>query len=57
MEKEFDKFKTFSRRGFIIGAAQVAVVAGLMTRLGYLQIVEGEKYNTLAERTALIFPY
>ena len=38
-----------TRRGLILGGAQVAIAAGLLGRLYYLQGVEGTQYNKLSE--------
>lgn len=43
----------FSRRAFIIGAAQGGVLLVLAGRLGWLQIVEGPKYQTLSEKNQI----
>lgn len=41
------------RRAFIIGAGQVAVLGVLGTRLGWLQLKENERYQTLSERNRI----
>lgn len=52
--------KTFTRRAFVIGAGQGLFLGILGTRLAWLQIAQGKKYKTLAERnrinTKLIAP-
>ena len=40
---------TFSRRMMLVGGAQVALGVGLITRLGYLSISQGEHYKLLSE--------
>ena len=49
LEKESDKAIGFSRRAFIIGAGQAGLLALLGGRLAWLQMVEGNRYKTLAE--------
>ena len=53
MERENDRFDTFSRRAIIIGLGQGAILGLLGTRLAWLQIAEGEKYKTLAENNRI----
>ncbi len=53
MEKDIDKYKVFTRRSFLIGAGQLAITAGLTARLGYLQLAEGERYKTLADKNRI----
>jgi penicillin-binding protein 2 len=40
---------SFSRRGFVLGAAQVGLCGVLAGRMAWLSIVENDKYNLLAE--------
>ncbi len=49
MERENDRFDTFSRRAIVIGLGQGVILGLLGGRLAWLQIAEGEKYKTLAE--------
>ena len=49
MERENDRFDTFSRRAVIIGVGQGIILSLLGGRLAWLQIAEGEKYKTLSE--------
>lgn len=53
MEHEANKYQTYSRRAFLIGAGQLALITGLAARMGYLQVIEGEKYHTLAEKNRI----
>ena len=53
MERENDRFDSFSRRALIIGAGQGLILASLAGRLAWLQIAEGEKYKTLAENNRI----
>ncbi len=43
------RFKTFSRRALLLGGGQVALLATLIGRMYYLQVVEADRYRTLAE--------
>ena len=40
---------TFTRRAFVVGAVQAALLAALGGRLAWLQIIDGPRYATLAE--------
>lgn len=53
LEKESDKERIFSRRAFVVGAAQGAFLAILGGRLAWLQVVEGSRYKTLAENNRI----
>lgn len=43
----------FTRRAFILGGLQVGILGVLGTRLAWLQVVEGQKYRTLAEQNRI----
>ncbi|MEM9469697.1 MAG: penicillin-binding protein 2 [Pseudomonadota bacterium] len=53
MNQTDDRSKSFTRRAFIVGAAQGAFLAVLGGRLAWLQLVEGQKYTTLAEKNRI----
>ncbi len=53
IEKESDRALSFSRRAFVIGAFQVGFLAVLGGRLAWLQVVEGNRYKTLAENNRI----
>lgn len=53
LEKESDKERIFTRRAFVVGAAQGAFLAILGGRLAWLQVVEGSRYKTLAENNRI----
>ena len=53
MDRDQDKFESFTRRAFIVGGLQAAALTTLGFRLGWLQIIEGEKYKTLAENNRI----
>jgi penicillin-binding protein 2 len=49
MAGDSERARLFSRRAVLIGGAQVGLFALLASRVYYLDVVEGEKYRTLAE--------
>ncbi|HAJ89570.1 MAG TPA: penicillin-binding protein 2 [Rhodospirillaceae bacterium] len=53
MERDQEKIDSFTRRAFIIGALQGCALTVLGARLAWLQVVEGEKYKTLAENNRI----
>ena len=53
MNRDMERYKEFSRRALIIGAGQAALFGVLATRLGYLQLVEQEKFQTLSDRNRI----
>lgn len=53
MERENDRFDSFSRRAVIIGIGQGVILSLLGGRLAWLQIAEGEKYKTLSENNRI----
>lgn len=46
---EQDRYRKFSRRAVVMGGAQLALFTTLGARMYYLQVVEAERYATLAE--------
>jgi len=53
MERDQEKLDSFTRRAFFIGALQGVALAALSLRLTWLQVVEGDKYKTLAENNRI----
>ena len=49
VHEEQTRFKTFSRRALLLGGGQSLLLATLVGRMYYLQVVESERYRTLAE--------
>ncbi|WP_420349583.1 penicillin-binding protein 2 [Pelagibius sp.] len=47
--EDVERHRAFSRRGLLLGGAQALLLAGLAGRMYYLQVVESERYKTLAE--------
>jgi len=44
-----ERQRSFSRRGLLLGGAQALMLAGLAGRMYYLQVIEADRYKTLAE--------
>lgn len=53
LEKDKDQASAFSRRAFIIGAGQAGILTLLGGRLAWLQMVEGQRYKTLADNNSI----
>lgn len=53
LDKDQDRAERFSRRAFVIGAVQGALLCVMGGRLAWLQISEGSKYKTMAERNRI----
>ncbi len=44
-----ERHRAFSRRGLLLGGTQALLLAGLAGRMYYLQVIEADRYKTLAE--------
>lgn len=53
MKKEEQRSKIFSRRAFVVGACQGALLAVLGGRLAWLQVAEGGRYKTLSDKNRI----
>lgn len=53
LEKDNDRAVSFARRAFIVGTFQAGILAILGGRLAWLQVVEGNRYKTLAENNRI----
>ncbi|MDP2205749.1 MAG: penicillin-binding protein 2 [Alphaproteobacteria bacterium] len=53
MNRDMERYKEFSRRALLIGAGQAALFAVLAGRLGWLQVVEQEKFQMLSDRNRI----
>lgn len=53
MSRDYERQRQFTRRALILGAGKATLVMGLLGRLHYLQIVEGEKYKLLSEENRI----
>ena len=49
IHEDQSRFKTFSRRALLLGGGQALLLGAVATRLYYLQVVESDRYATLAE--------
>ncbi len=49
MIRDQDRFKMFTRRSMLLAGGQLALFSTLAARMYYLQVVESERYRTLAE--------
>src|SRR5512132_4508844 len=49
MGRDLDRQKQFTRRALILGGGKAALLSVLAGRLYYLQVIEAERYLTLAE--------
>ena len=52
-ESGVSKDRTISRRMFILSAAKIILITGIVGRLFSLQISQGSKYKTLSDRNRL----
>lgn len=53
MNRDMERYKEFTRRAFIIGGIQTSLFAILAARLGYLQVIEQEKFKTLSDKNRI----
>lgn len=53
MNRDMERYKEFSRRALIIGGAQALLFGVLGARLGYLQVVERDKFQTLSDKNRI----
>lgn len=51
--RDGDRTKLFTRRLIMLGAGKAALVSALVGRMYYLQIVESDRYRTLAEENRI----
>jgi len=49
MHRDNDRYRTFSRRAVILFGGKFVFMSGLVGRMYYLQVVEGDRYKTLAD--------
>ena len=53
MTRDSDWTKMFNRRAAILGGAQAAMVATLVGRMYYLQVLQADRYRTLADENRI----
>ena len=49
MQRELDRYRMLSRRAILLAGAKTVLLTTLFARMRQLQIVEGERYTTLAD--------
>ncbi|MEE8083715.1 MAG: penicillin-binding protein 2, partial [Alphaproteobacteria bacterium] len=49
MIRDQARYRTFSRRAVVVAGGKLALLSGLAGRMYYLQVIEAERYRTLAE--------
>lgn len=55
MHRDSDRYKLFSRRMAMLACGKFALLSGLGARLYYLQVVESDRYKTLADENRINF--
>lgn len=55
MSRDLDRQKQFTRRALILGGGKAVLLSVLAGRLYYLQVIEAERYLTLAEDNRISF--
>jgi penicillin-binding protein 2 len=53
MSQDTDRYKLFSRRAIVLGGLKIGVFGGLAARLGYLQISEQQKFQTMSDKNRI----
>lgn len=53
MDRDQEKIENFTRRAFVVGGLQGLGVSVLGLRLSWLQLIEGDRYSTLAENNRI----
>jgi penicillin-binding protein 2 len=48
-DRDIDRYKVFGRRAFVLAGSKLALLTLLGARMYYLQVVEADRYATLAE--------
>ncbi|MBL6863670.1 MAG: penicillin-binding protein 2 [Rhodospirillales bacterium] len=55
MSRDNERHKTLSRRSLFLFGGQIALLSGLVGRMYYLQVVESEKFKTLADENRISY--
>lgn len=55
MHRDSERHKLFSRRALMLGGGQAALLSVLIGRMYYLQVLESERYVTLADENRINF--
>ena len=55
MFRDNERHKTFSRRSLFLIGGQLALFSGLVSRMYYLQVLESDKFKTLADENRISY--
>lgn len=55
MHRDSERHKLFSRRALMLGGGQAALLSALVGRMYYLQVIESQRYVTLADENRINF--
>ena len=53
MYRDNDRYRTFSRRAVFLFGSKFLLMSGLIGRMYYLQVIEGDRYKTLADENRI----
>jgi penicillin-binding protein 2 len=53
MNRDMERHKEFSRRALILGVGKIALFGTLAVRLGYLQVFQRQKFQTLSDKNRI----
>ena len=53
MYRDNDRYRTFSRRAVFLFSGKFVLMSGLIGRMYYLQVIEGDRYKTLADENRI----
>lgn len=53
MARDNDRYRLFTRRAILLGAAKASLFGVLAGRIYYLQVVQGDKFTTMAEENRI----
>ncbi|MDG2033031.1 MAG: penicillin-binding protein 2, partial [Rhodospirillales bacterium] len=53
MHRDNDRYRTFSRRAVFLFGGKFVLMSGLIGRMYYLQVIEGDRYKTLADENRI----
>ena len=53
MYRDNDRYRTFSRRAIFMFGSKFLLMSGLIGRMYYLQVIEGDRYKTLADENRI----
>ncbi|MGB8273742.1 MAG: penicillin-binding protein 2 [Alphaproteobacteria bacterium] len=53
MNRDYVRYRSFTRRALLLGASQAVLASALAARLYYLQVLESDRYKTLADQNRI----